>query len=239
MAMSSPGRPTMNPRPWRLPWVVSSALGSVMGSVTNTPASTVPTGAGDIEVVAEAATGGEAVDVTARHRPDVVVMDLRMPGLDGAAATAEIRRRHPDVHVLILTTYETDADILAAVGAGATGYLLKDAPLEELYRAVRAAAREETTFGSRVASRVLRQIRGDPNALTRREIEVLELVAAGQRNREIGRALHIGEATVKSHLLHIFSKLGVDDRTHAVTVALERGVLRGRSDLDNARLPRR
>ncbi len=186
--------------------------------------------AGDIDVVAEAATGVEAVAAAARHRPDVVLMDLRMPDLDGVAATTEIRRRHPEVHVLVVTTYDTDADILAAVDAGATGYLLKDARREDLYAAVRAAARGETTLAPKVASRLLDQVRGgDATALTRREIDVLQLVAAGRRNREIARHLHIGEATVKSHLLHIYDKLGVDDRTHAVTVALERGVLR----LDN------
>ena len=183
--------------------------------------------AGDIEVVAEATTGTEAVRAASRHLPDVVLMDLRMPDGDGVAATAEIRRRHPGVHVLVVTTYDTDADILAAVDAGATGYLLKDARREELYNAVRAAARGETTLAPQVAARVLDQVRGaDPTALTRREVEVLQLVAAGRRNREIAHQLHLGEATVKSHLLHIFDKLGVDDRTHAVTVALERGILR-------------
>ena len=183
--------------------------------------------AGDIEVVAEATTGTEAVREASRHLPDVVLMDLRMPDGDGVAATAEIRRRHPGVHVLVVTTYDTDADILAAVDAGATGYLLKDTRREELYNAVRAAARGETTLAPQVAARVLDQVRGaDPTALTRREVEVLQLVAAGRRNREIAHQLHLGEATVKSHLLHIFDKLGVDDRTHAVTVALERGILR-------------
>ena len=183
--------------------------------------------AGDIEVVAEATTGTEAVREASRLLPDVVLMDLRMPDGDGVGATSEIRRRHPSIHVLIVTTYDTDADILAAVDAGATGYLLKDARREELYNAVRAAARGETTLAPQVAARVLGQVRGaDPTALTRREVEVLQLVAAGRRNREIAQQLHLGEATVKSHLLHIFDKLGVDDRTHAVTVALERGILR-------------
>ena len=183
--------------------------------------------ADDIEVVAEVATGHEAIRVAGRHRPDVVVMDLRMPDLDGVTATAEIRRRYPEVHVLVVTTYDTDADILAAIDAGATGYLLKDARPEDLYSAVRAAARGETTLAPKVASRVLDQMRGaDPTALTRRELEVLQLVAAGHPNREIASRLHIGQATVKSHLVHIFAKLGVDDRTHAVTAALERGILR-------------
>lgn len=181
----------------------------------------------DFEVVADAATGTDAVRVAGRYRPDVVLMDLRMPDLDGVAATAEIRRRYPEVHVLVVTTYDTDADIYAAIDAGATGYLLKDARRDELYTAVRAAARGETTLAPKVASRVLDQVRGaDPTALTRREVDVLRLVAAGRRNRDIAQHLHIGEATVKSHLLHIYGKLGVDHRTHAVTVALERGILR-------------
>jgi DNA-binding NarL/FixJ family response regulator len=183
--------------------------------------------ADDIDVVGEADTGSEAVRATGRLEPDVVLMDLRMPDLDGVAATAEIRRRYPDVHVLVVTTYDTDADIYAAIDAGAIGYLLKDARREELYAAVRAAARGETTLAPRVASRVLDQVRGaDPTALTRRELDVLQLVAAGHRNRDIAHDLHIGEATVKSHLLHLYGKLGVDDRTHAVTVAIERGILR-------------
>lgn len=181
----------------------------------------------DIQVVAEAATGADAVHAAGEHNPDVVLMDLRMPDLDGVAATAEIHRRYPSVHVLVVTTYDSDADILAAIDAGATGYLLKDARRDDLYAAVRSAARGETTLAPKVASRLLDQMRGaDTAALTRREIEVLQHVAAGRRNRDIARQLHIGEATVKSHLLHIFDKLGVDDRTHAVTVALERGILR-------------
>jgi DNA-binding NarL/FixJ family response regulator len=180
-----------------------------------------------IEVVAEAATGSEAVRAAGQQRPDVVLMDLRMPGGDGVTATAEIRRRYPEVHVLVVTTYDTDADIFAAIDAGAIGYLLKDARREDLYAAVRAAAKGETTLAPKVASRLLDQMRGgDPTALTRREIEVLELVAAGRQNRDIARELHIGESTVKSHLLHAFGKLGVDDRAHAVTVAVERGILR-------------
>jgi DNA-binding NarL/FixJ family response regulator len=181
----------------------------------------------DMDVVGEAVTGTDAVRAAGRLGPDVVLMDLRMPELDGVAATAEIRRRHPDIHVLVVTTYDTDADIFAAIDAGARGYLLKEARRDELALAVHAAARGETTLAPTIASRVLDQMRGtDPTALTRREIEVLRLVADGQRNRDIARDLHIGEATVKSHLLHIFEKLGVDDRTRAVTVALERGILR-------------
>ncbi len=167
----------------------------------------------DMEVVAEATTGAEALRLASRHLPDVVLMDLRMPDLDGVAATAEIHRRHPDVHVLVVTTYDTDADILAAVDAGATGYLLKDARREELYTAVRVAARGETTLAPKVASRVLDQMRGaDPTALTRREIEVLQLVAAGRRNREIAGQLCISTKTVEFHLRNVFRKLGVRSR---------------------------
>jgi DNA-binding NarL/FixJ family response regulator len=183
--------------------------------------------AGDIEVVAEAATGNGAVRLAGQSLPDVVLMDLRMPDGDGVTATAEIRRRHPGVHVLVVTTYDSDADIYAGIDAGATGYLLKDARRDDLYTAVRAAARGETTLAPKVASRMIDRARGtDPAALTRREVEVLQLVAAGRRNRDIARQLYIGEATVKSHLQHIYDKLGVDDRAHAVTVALERGILR-------------
>lgn len=181
----------------------------------------------DVEVVGEAATGSDAVRLTGQVLPDVVLMDLRMPEGDGVTATAEIHRRHPDVHVLVVTTYDTDADIYAAIDAGATGYLLKDARRDEVYTAVRAAARGETTLAPKVASRVLDQVRAaDPTALTRREVEVLQLVAAGRRNRDIARQLYVGEATVKSHLQNIYAKLGVDDRAHAVTTALERGILR-------------
>lgn len=181
----------------------------------------------DMEVVGEAVTGTDAVRAAGRLGPDVVLMDLRMPELDGVAATAEIRRRHPDVQVLVVTTYDTDADIYAAIDAGAVGYLLKDARRDELYAAIRAASRGETALAPKVAARVLDQMRGaDSTTPTRRELEVLQLVAAGRRNRDIASELHIGEATVKSHLLHLYDKLGVDDRTHAVTVALERGILR-------------
>jgi DNA-binding NarL/FixJ family response regulator len=183
-------------------------------------------GAPDVAIVAEAATGDEALRLAGSERPDVVLMDLRMPAGDGVAATTGIRRRHPDIHVLVVTTYDTDADIHAALDAGATGYLLKDARRDELYAAVRAAARGETTLAPAVASRVLDRMRGDPTALTRREVQVLQNVAAGRRNRDIARRLYIGEATVKSHLRHIYDKLGVDDRAHAVTVAVERGILR-------------
>lgn len=181
----------------------------------------------DFDIVGEASTGAEAVELTGRLRPDVVLMDLRMPQVDGVAATAQIRQRHPDVRVLVLTTYDTDADILRAIEAGATGYLLKDATRDELFRAVRAAATGASVLAPTVASRLMGRMRAPgQETLTPREIEILALVARGRSNKEIGAALFVSEATVKTHLLHIFGKLNVQDRTQAVTVALNRGILR-------------
>jgi DNA-binding NarL/FixJ family response regulator len=181
----------------------------------------------DLEVVGEATTGAEAVEMVAQLQPNVVLMDLQMPEMDGVTATAEIKSRYPETHVLILTTYDTDADILRAVEAGATGYLLKDAPREELFHAVRAAAQGKTVLAPTVATRLLEQMREPAQeTLSGREVQVLTLVADGASNKEIGRKLHVSEATVKSHLLHIFDKLGVADRTAAVTTALKRGILR-------------
>jgi DNA-binding NarL/FixJ family response regulator len=181
----------------------------------------------DIEVVGEATTGAEALSLVRSLHPDVVLMDLQMPELDGATATRHIRAEYEDVHVLVLTTYDTDADISRAVEAGATGYLLKDARRDELFQAVRVAARGESVLSPGVASRVLGRMRAPAEeALSPREIEVLTAVARGLSNRAIARSLHISEATVKTHLLHVFAKLGVDDRTAAVTEALERGIIR-------------
>jgi DNA-binding NarL/FixJ family response regulator len=183
-------------------------------------------GEADFEVVGEAASGAEAVLLTERERPDVVLMDLQMPGVDGATATAEIAERFPGTRVLVLTTYDTDADILRAVEAGATGYLLKDAPRERLFPAIRSAARGETVLAPTVATRLVNRMRVPAEeALTSREIEVLELVARGSSNADVAASLFISEATVKTHLLHIFGKLGVDDRTAAVVSALERGII--------------
>ncbi|QZN87336.1 response regulator transcription factor [Cellulomonas sp. C5510] len=179
----------------------------------------------DIEVVGEVADGAAAVQAAAELRPDLVLMDLRMPVLDGAAATARIVAELPGVRVLVLTTYETDADILRAVEAGATGYLLKDTPREQLVAGVRAAARGESALSPSVASRLVQQVRGESDRLTARELEVLGRVAQGLSNAAIGRELFIAEATVKTHLLRAFGKLGVDDRTAAVTVAMQRGLL--------------
>ena len=184
----------------------------------------------DIEVTGEAADGEEAVVLAGMHRPDVVLMDLQMPRLDGAGATAAIVAAFPQIQVLVLTTFDTDNDILRAVEAGARGYLLKDTPRAHLVDAVRAAARGETVLAPPVAARLVSRLRTPApavpdNPLTPREVEVLLAVAQGLSNAEIGRSLFIGEATVKTHLLRAFAKLGVDDRTRAVTAAMERGIL--------------
>jgi DNA-binding NarL/FixJ family response regulator len=180
----------------------------------------------DLQVVGEADTGTAALAQVATTRPDVVLMDLQLPGMTGVTAIERIRAAHPEVRVLVLTTYDTDADITAAIEAGATGYLLKDTPRGELFAAIRATARGDSTLSPAVATRVLGRLRGGVEALSARELEVLTAVARGQGNKQVARALHISEATVKTHLLHIYAKLGVTDRTAAVTTALTRGVIR-------------
>ncbi len=180
----------------------------------------------DIEVVGEAADGNEAVRVTEEFLPDVLLLDLQMPGLDGRGVAEEVSSRFPQVGILILTTFATDSDVLEAVHAGASGYMLKDAPREELFEAIRSTARGEASMNPAVATKLLSSMRDDARALTRRELEVLSCVASGQSNKEIAETLFVSEATVKSHLVHIFTKLGVEDRTAAVTVALERGLIR-------------
>lgn len=182
--------------------------------------------ASGIEIVGEAADGGSAIRLAAECRPDVVLMDLRMPGLDGVAATTVLRDTYPGVRVVVLTTYDGDRDILRAVEAGAAGYLLKDATAAELAHAVRAAARGETVLAPAAASRLFDRMRQPPaEALTARETEVLRLVADGLSNGQIGQQLRIAEATVKTHLLRVYAKLDVDDRTRAVTVAIARGLI--------------
>jgi DNA-binding NarL/FixJ family response regulator len=182
----------------------------------------------DFEVAGEAGDGAEAVALAETLHPDVILMDLRMPGVDGVNAIRQLKARRVPARVLVLTTYDSEADIVAAVEAGATGYLLKDAPREDLYRGIRAAAAGETFLAPVIASRLLNRLRRVPaeESLSAREIEVLERVSQGASNREIARALHISEATVKTHLIHIYEKLAVSDRTSAVMVALERGILR-------------
>lgn len=182
-------------------------------------------GEDDLEVVGEGSDGAEVLALVEAHHPDVVLMDLRMPTVDGATATGQLLAAHPEARVVVLTTYESDADILRAVEAGATGYLLKDTPREDLVEAVRAAARGETVLAPSVARRLVAQVRGDDQRLTSRELEVLAAVARGGSNAQIGAELFISEATVKTHLLRVFTKLGVDDRTRAVTVAIQRGIL--------------
>jgi DNA-binding NarL/FixJ family response regulator len=181
----------------------------------------------DFQVVGEAANGREAVNMVRLASPDVLLVDLQMPELDGVHAIREIRNVAPRTRILVLTTYDSDGDILRAVEAGATGYLLKDTPREELFKAIRATARGDSVLSPTVASKLVGRARAPVDrSLSAREIEVLRLVARGTSNKIIGKELRISEATVKTHLLHIFAKLSVDDRTAAVTAAMERGVLR-------------
>ena len=180
----------------------------------------------DFEVVGEASDGEAAVRITNKVKPEIVLMDLRMPEMDGVTALREIKASNPQIQVLVLTTYDSDADILPAIEAGASGYLLKDSSREELYTAIRATARGETVLAPAVAARLVGRMRAPAEEqLSSRELEVLQLVAEGDSNSEIASRLHISQATVKSHLIHIFGKLGVSDRTAAVTVALRRGIL--------------
>lgn len=181
----------------------------------------------DFEVVAEVENGAQAVEAAGRLRPDVVLMDLRMPEMDGVTATASIVERTPEARVLVLTTSDSGGDILRAVETGATGYVLKDAPREELFRAVRAAAEGKPLLAPDVAAHLMTRVRWpSEEALSGREVEVLELVAEGTSNRDIASKLWISEATVKSHLLHIYDKLGARDRASAVSAAMKRGILR-------------
>ncbi|MDJ0323445.1 response regulator transcription factor [Cryobacterium sp. PH31-AA6] len=184
--------------------------------------------ADDIVVVGEAADGEEAVTLAAALRPDVVLMDLRMPRVDGVEATQRILAAHDATRVLILTTYESDDQILGAIAAGASGYLLKAAPQAEIIEGVRAVAGGQTVLAPTIAARLVHRVRADtaPSPrLSARELDVLRLVSAGQSNPQIGRSLFISEATVKTHLLHTFEKLAVSDRTRAVTRAMELGLL--------------
>ncbi|MEU3274547.1 response regulator transcription factor [Saccharomonospora sp. NPDC006951] len=177
-------------------------------------------------VVGEAGDGAEAVALAQQARPDVVLMDLRMPGMGGVTAIGELARLGNPARVLVLTTYDTDSDVLPAIEAGATGYLLKDSPREELFRAVRAAARGEAVLSPAVASRLIGRVRAPAEEpLSKREIEVLGLIANGCTNKEAAKRLFISEATVKTHLLHAYAKLGVKDRAAAVAVAYQRGLL--------------
>ncbi|MFF3452699.1 response regulator [Streptomyces sp. NPDC002667] len=181
----------------------------------------------DFEIVAESSTAEAAVERAGAGGVDVVLMDLQFgAGMHGARATAAITARPGAPRVLVLTTYDTDADILAAVEAGACGYLLKDAPPEELSAAVRTAASGHSALAPKVADRLMDRMRTPAAALSRRELEVLELVKDGLSNQQISKELFLSQATVKSHLVHIYAKLGVDSRTSAVAAATERGVIR-------------
>ncbi|GAA2061500.1 MULTISPECIES: response regulator [Streptomyces] len=180
----------------------------------------------DFTVLGEAADGPTGVELAQRLAPDVVLMDLRMPGGGGVAAIGELVRRRLRCKVLVLTTYDTDSDTLPAIEAGATGYLLKDTPRDELFAAVRAAAEGRTVLSPAVATRLVSRVR-EPvgEALSTRERQVLGLVAKGSSNREIAAELFISEATVKTHLAHLYTKLGVNDRAAAVATGYERGIL--------------
>lgn len=179
------------------------------------------------EVVGEAGSGTEAVDLAADLAPDVVLMDLSMPGMNGIDATRRLTEDCPATRVLVLTTFETDADIVRALDAGAAGYLLKDATLADLAAAIRSAARGETVLAPAVAARLVDRVRDrGASTLTAREVEVLELVATGMSNKEVAQHLFLSEATVKSHLVHCYTKLGVDNRTAAITTAVEQGIIR-------------
>jgi DNA-binding NarL/FixJ family response regulator len=178
-------------------------------------------------VVGEASDGTEALRLAHELDPDLVLMDLRMPGMDGLAAIREFSRRGIRSRVLVLTTYDTDSYVLPAIEAGATGYLLKDAPRDELFAAVRSAARGEAALSPAVASRLMNRVRTpETGTISQRELEVLELVAAGNTNRDIAGKLFLSEATVKSHLMNLYAKLEVNDRAAAVAAGYNRGLLR-------------
>jgi len=181
----------------------------------------------DLDVVGEAADSAQAVAVVGETRPDVVLMDLSLGDGPGGAETTRLVRELPSPpHVLVLTTYDTEADVLEAVDAGAAGYLLKDAPPDELFRAIRGTARGETVLAPSVATRLLQRAASPVPKVSPREVEILRLLARGLGNKEMARELLVSEATVKSHLSHIYTKLGVDTRAGAVATAIERRILR-------------
>jgi DNA-binding NarL/FixJ family response regulator len=184
-------------------------------------------GEADIEVAAEAANGREAVDRVGPSRADVVLMDLRMPEMDGVAAITALQQSFPDVRILVLTTFDNETDVLPAIEAGATGYLLKDVPSEELVRAVRAAHEGKAVLAPSVAQKLMGSVRKPAGpALSERELEVLKLVAGGASNRNAAAQLFISEASIKTHLQHIFDKLGVRERAAAVAEAYRNGLLK-------------
>jgi DNA-binding NarL/FixJ family response regulator len=181
----------------------------------------------DIDVVAEAASGEDALDLLGQHPVSVVVMDLAMgPGMDGIEAIRKIRERNKRQAILVFTTYDSDADIVRAVDAGAMGYLLKDAAPEEIFAAIRGAVQGKSVMSAPVASRLFQQLRNPDEILTPREAELLSLLTEGLSNRELGQRLFISEATVKTHLAHIYAKLGVDTRAAAIATAIRREGMR-------------
>ena len=185
----------------------------------------------DFDVVGQAIDGREALDLTGRLAPKVVLMDLKMPRMDGVEAIREIKQKFPDTEVLVLTTFDSDDYIFQGIEAGARGYLLKDAPREELFRAVRTVARGESLLQPTVAARLVNRFaelsrRTSPEeTLSDRELEVLRCMARGSANKEIATELVISESTVKTHVTNIFQKLGASDRTQAVTIALQRQLI--------------
>ena len=181
--------------------------------------------ADDIEVVGQASTGTEAVDLAVSLEPEIVLMDLRMPDLTGDEATAVILARRPGIRIVVLTTYESDENILTAIEAGASGYLLKAAPQDEILAGIRSVARGEVALAPSIAAMLVKRVSTPKITLSPRETEVLRLVASGNSNPAIAAALFVSEATVKTHLLHAFEKLSVSDRTHAVTRAMQLGLL--------------
>ena len=181
--------------------------------------------AGDMAVVGTASTGLEAVELAVQLGPDIVLMDLRMPGIDGDEATARILAQRSGIRVVVLTTYETDAGILSAIEAGASGYLLKAAPQDEILAGIRSVARGEVALAPSIAAMLVNRVKRPQISLSARETEVLALVAQGHSNPTIAKELFLSEATVKTHLLHAFEKLEVSDRTRAVTKAMELGLL--------------
>ena len=181
----------------------------------------------DITVIGEADTGEDAVAMAAARSPDVVMMDLALgTGIDGVEAIRRIRAARPEQPVLVFTTYDTDADVVRAIDAGAIGYLLKDSAPPDIFGAIRDAVAGRSVLSPPVASRVLDRMRRPDQALTAREAELLSLLAEGLTNKELGKRLFISEATVKTHLAHIYAKLGVDSRAAAVSIALRRDGIR-------------
>lgn len=181
----------------------------------------------ELEVVGEAADGAEAIQMARALKPDVVLMDLLMPGTDGITATARIRAEVPQTEVLALTSVLEDASVVGAVQAGAIGYLLKDTQAEQLCKAIKAAAKGQVQLAPEAAARLVREVRApdNPESLTGRETEVLRALATGLTNREIGRALNIGERTVKTHVSHLLGKLGLQSRTQAALYAVRIGLV--------------